>query len=484
MATIAAPIVQSAADLTSMVPSDMMDSFNAAGEGTAADTDTTVETPEVEQPDTIETPEPIGEPEPEPEPAQEEPEPEPEPVAAATTEELPEGVVSGKNRKGEEGVFVTKDRWNNTIYANHKLVQEVANLIGEPATVDAIKLRQDALVAQERMYADLTSGDPASQGAVLGYMMDEMKGAHGRGEVGIDPTISMAKAFYSTLKEKSQPAYAELRFNAARDLVGEMFRYAAETSDPALFNSAQHFARALGQVRPDQLSNVAGVRSILERAGIPFFSPEEMEGLAKGTDPIAQMRAENAALREQLNGRTSQSQAEQFNSWRTSLRDARDQAINTEAIIPALASIAPAWQKHPAEYKQFVTDPLQQKVGEVLAKDAGFQSSIRMLGDRAQRAVDPQVREQLATQIKSLYVNRAKLAVEAVKRPIIEFATKTLAERSANAHARRQAGQSRTAPSTATSVPRSVVPDDIGKMPNGVYDADFALKQMQRLFGG
>lgn len=489
MATIAAPIVSNAQDLTSMVSDDAMSAFNAAGEGTA-DVDTGLEdAPETES---FETPDAIGE---EETPEVEQPAAEELPAEAAAAdekeapkvetpavEELPEGVVAGKNRKGEDGVFVSKDRWNNTIHANHKLVQAASEAIGEPLTLEALQERNQAYVSQQQLYHDLTSGVPESQAAVLGFMLDQMATARQRGEVGIDPSVPMAKAFYGTLKEKSPDAFATLRFEAARDLVSETFRYAAETGDKTLFASAQHLVRMLAN--HGEVKDVTAFRALAERMKLPFYTQAEMDGLARAkSDPVAQLRAENERLQQQLSGRSSSTQAEQFESWMTSAKEAKNVGIAEGAIKPALASVEAAWKQHPADYKRLVLDPLQREVNDVLVKDAGFQDTIGRLVAQARRATSPQVRETISGQIKQAYVNRAKLAVEAVKRPIIEFAAKTLKEQSASTHARRQAGQNSTAPKTVQSVQTNPVPADLG-FKNNVFDPAVAVQQMSRLFGG
>lgn len=489
MATSATPLVATASDLTSMVTPEMMEAFDSAGEESSSVATASDATPE---PESIDTPDPIGdEPEPEldePLAAAEEELPEvkaeePKAPAATEEEELPEGVVAGKNRRGEDGVFVSKDRWQNTIYANHKLVQQASDILGEPLTVESLQLRNEALLGQERLFTDLNSGDPETQGRVVDYFLDEMAGARQRGEVGVDPAVGMAQAFYSKLREKSPDAFAGLRFNAARDLVGEMFKYAAQTGDKPLFQSTQHLARALAQVGHNQISDVSNLRSILERSAIPFYTADEMEGLARGNnDPTAQLRAENQQLKEQLNGKSATSQTEQFATWRNSVRDAKDAAINQEALTPALTSVAAAWAKHPAEYKELVTDRLQKQVSEVIAKDPAFQSRVKLFVDQAQRATSQAYRDQIASQLQKAYVQRAKLAAEAVKRPILKFAAETLKQRSETTRDRRQAGQSRTALQNGSPVNRSPLPTDLGKMPGGVYDPALAMKQATALF--
>ena len=482
MADTVIPVSSMMAELSS----DDLSAFNAAGSTEDTGTDEVVESEP--EPEVLDTPETIGD-EPTEEPELEAEAEESEVEATETVketkpaEDLPEGVASGKNRKGEDGYFVKSDRWKNSIYPAHQTLQKVSELIGEPATLEAITLRDQAYSLQERMYGDLISGDEAAQTAVLTDWITEMKSAQQRGEVGVDPTVTMAQAVYKTLKEKSPEGYANLRFTAAKDFIGEMYRYAAETGDKALWASAQHFSRALANVK--EVSDIAQFRQTAQRAGIPFYSPEEMDGLARGaaSDPTAQLREENARLQAELKGRSASNQAAMFDNWKRTVDQSIGNGITDEAIIPALAGVEAGWKQHQADYKQLVIDPLTAKVNEVIKSDSNFRQRIASMINSANRATSQQVRDTIANQIKQAHINRARLAVDAVKRPILEEAAKTLAGKSASTHARRQAAQNRTAPQSAGSVPRSVLPDNLGDMPNGVFDAKLAARQAARLLG-
>lgn len=256
MATASLPI-ESVDQMMSMLPADYSEgATSSADTSTDIDTGDADETPEpdttidtLDEPPAIEEPEPIG---PVVEPTEEEPKPQPEPptpeTPAVTEEELPEGARAGKDRQGKEGVFVTKDRWDNTIYASYKTAQQVAEAIGEPLTLEAIQLRNEAFLGQERLITAIKSGDQAEAANVVGWMLDHGIAAHQNGEVGTDPTVPIAQAFYQTLRDKSPDGYANLRFSAAKDLVGELFEHAARTNDPALFNATQHVVRMLSGV--------------------------------------------------------------------------------------------------------------------------------------------------------------------------------------------------------------------------------------------
>jgi hypothetical protein len=475
----------SGSDLVNAIPADMMSEFNNAADvpdPVSDDTSTEIE----------ETSTPVEEPaaEPEPEPAavetaadtEPEPEPEPEPKKATPADDLPDGVTAGKNRKGEEGVFVKKDRWENTIQAGYKLNQEISELIGEPLTRQAIEVRDRALQANDKMFADLESGDPKAQGEVVDFILDQMIEAKQVGRTGVDAVSPFISTVYDKLQQKSPEAYAVLRNRAARDLVREIFNDASRVNNEDLFRSAQHLALWLGQVPNGELKQI---RASMERMGIPFYAPEEMEGLVRGVnDPLAEKDRQIQALQQQISRQASTDSADQFRAWSADTSRAVHQGILDGAVRPALASIEQAWKPFQKDYDELVVTRLANEVKSVLQNDPVLTKKIELLDAQAKRA-NQAVRAQIATQIQNLYVNRAKLAAEVKRREVIDFANQSLKGRVDSTHARRQAAQTRTAPQgTTPPVPRSLVPNDALKaQPNEVYDSNKALKQMMSYFG-
>ena len=461
---------------------------DTGGEDAAGEIET--EEPEPDQPEgeteepSGETEEPSGETEEEPDSqAQPEKETDQPEKKADQPEELPEGVSRGKDRNGKPGLFVDDSRWKN-IYGNHQLVQKASEILGEPATLEALELRNQAYVANEQMFHNLLSGDPQAQGHVLGYFFDEMARAREAGEVGIDPAVPMARTFFDTLQEKSPDGYSSLRMTAAQHLVGEMFDEAANSDDESLCLSAQHFARKLAGVAKD--ATLEQLRTTTRRMGIPFYTKAELPSLKRGqADPVRNLQAENANLKTQLSGRTEQSQAAQLDGWRQATSKAVTTSVLDNAVRPALASVAEAWKAFPNDYQDLVEGRLHRRVSEVIEADKGFAGRIRLLHQQALRAPSAQRRDELGKQIQQAYVNRAKLAVDAVKRPVLDFAATLLRERSNDKHARRAAAQNRTAPNGSSStVPRSILPKDIPQMPGNVFDPAVAVRQAKRLLGG
>lgn len=469
-------IVESTSDLLNLVDDNMFsDVFDSAagedGEDAAGEDDqpSDLETEDDETGDEEE----LGDKEPEPI----------KDVKPAATDELPEGVTRGKDRNGKAGLFVEDSRWKN-IYSNHQLVQKVSEALGEPATEAALVQRHEALVSNERMYHDLTSADPEQQSEVLGFFLDKMAAAKEAGEISVDASIPLAESFYKTLRDKSPDGYAKLRYTAARDLLHELFTEAAEKGDEDLRRSSLHLARALAQV-PGDLKDFPQVAALVRSAGYPFPMKAEMAGFKRQpTDPMEMLRAENARLRGQIEGNTGTSQAAQLKTWAADTNVAVEKGIVDDAVKPALASVEQSWKQYPTEFKELVVDRLHRQVLDVLKADEGFNDRIKRLSSLARRAPSAQRRSELGQQIQTAFVNRAKLAVEATKRPVLEFAANRLKERADQSHDRRQASQKRTAPNGANgTVPRSIVPKTAMEFPNGEFDPAVAVKHALTLLG-
>jgi hypothetical protein len=403
------------------------------------------------------------------------------PAAQPPAEDYGDGVVKGKDRNGKEGLFVTPERWK-TIYGAHQLQQKLAALIPEGVNFESLELRNNAFVAQERLFNDLNSADPASQGKVVSYLLDDMKLAQEQGLVGSDPAVPFAQSVYASLREKSPDGYAALRQQAASDFIEEMFQEAAQKGDESLFLSAQHFTRALLGMENNNLS-VDALRAAASRAKVPYYTKAEMAGMKTGVDPVYQLRQENERLRAERDGRGASTQAEQYNQWKGTTNTAIGTSI-TAAVPTAIpeATMA-AWKAFPNEFKQWVIDPLHREVDNALKSDAVFTGRIGQLHAQAKRAVSAQARENLNSQIVSLYSNRAKQAAEALSRPILASAAKALVGLNAQTRGRRDAAQARTAPrGTSAPVPRSIAPSNLVSTGEN-FDVATEVRRMAQLIG-
>lgn len=403
------------------------------------------------------------------------------PAQVEPTEELDEGISRAKGRDGKEVYNLTPNRYK-TVYDGYKLTREASEVLNEPLTLDGVKHLAEVSQAHERMWNHLTSGEPEQQARVLGEIIHEMGVAHADGETGVDPSIPFATTIYSTLRDQAPDAYAHLRLQAARDLVGEMYETAASTGDRGLFASAQQFAVALAGIGPKpadmtDAAYAAHVREVTSRSQIPFFSLDEMQGLQRGEDPIAARDLRIRQLESQLTGRQGTSTLEQFRNWDRSTRQSVQDAIFNDAVKPSLSSIEATWKDFPNDYNDLVVDRLHRLVSTDVKNDQALNARAIELNAQAQRATSPQVRERIAQEIKQLFVNRANFAVEKHKLAVAKFAADALKGRSTQTNQRRTAAQTRTAPNgTGTPVRQSVLPPDMG-FKNGLFDSSTAVRQ-------
>lgn len=468
--------------VTSMLAAIPADIMSGAGD---------ISTPEPEwtpPADDAPEPEPADEPATDPDTPAEENTPASEPDGTGTSaapdgaEALDEGTIKTKDDKGKYKYQLEENRYK-TVYGNHQLVRQATDAIGEPLTLDGIKLRNEAYQAQERLYDHLTSGEPARQTDVLKFIIDEMKTAQADGETGVDPTIPFAQSVYTTLRDEAPEAYGALRTQASNDLLSEMYAAAAADNDLGLMGSAQRFSAKLAGVGPKPADMPDAqyaqlIRDSAAKLSIPFHTTQEMATLSRGEDPGEAMRRENAQLRAQLEGRTHVGAAEQYTQWDRANTQQVNKAVEDDAVLPALASVADSWKAFPDDYKRLVVDPLTREVSKIVRSDQALLQQVTSLRDRAKRATSEAVRQRIGSEIQTLFVNRAQLAAESTRGPILKFAADTLKGRSVETNERHTAAQQRTAPNgTGTPVKQSVMPTEIASFKGGVFDTGTAMKQ-------
>lgn len=410
-----------------------------------------IEDPTVEEPIVEELPD---------EPTTEEPEPEP---PAAT--DLPEGVRE-ISANGKKEMRLTPARYE-TFHQAHRTLRDFEQVIGEPITPEILDVRNRAFNGQERLYGDLTSGDAKVQSQVLNHFIDEATRAYEEGEVGTDPVVTLGQAMYDTLQQRSPDAFAHVRMRAAGDLVNEMYAEAQRAGDKNLALGVSHMARALG---------------------LPYKKDTEItQYLATppaNADPVANLRAENQRLQQQINERQSASAAEQWNKWKGDARKTVTSSVSSEAVMPSLSEAREAWKDFPNEFDTHVVAPLNKAVRDTLLADKNFTGRIAHLEKLAQRATSEQKRQEYAGQIRQAYVNRARLAVDAHKVDILREAATVLKKGNDTTHARRQNAQQQRGPRGLQSpAPRSLVPGADVVNPGGVFNAKTEAARLAQLLG-
>jgi hypothetical protein len=442
----------------SSVPSDLFSSATPDEMGSEI---------ESSQPEGIEIPEDAPEPEAPVEEPVEEPEAEPQAEPEPPADDLPEGVRHGKDRSGKEGLWVEPSRWA-TIYDNgYKVLKQFEQIAGGPLTEEAFKVYNRAYMGQERLFSDLLSGEPESQGKVLQYFLEEGARALGEGEIGKDPAIPLAQTFYDTIKTHPE-AYANLRMQAARDLVNEMYEEFGKSGNRDGWISVGHLANALG---------------------MPYRKAEDLQTFAATqADPLAAKDKRIQELETQLNGRQVNNQAAQLDQWANDTKQKVTQAVLSDAVSPALAETKAAWEKVQGgkeAFAELVEGKLHSAVRQTLKEDARFLDRIKLLDQNARRAPSAQKRAEYAEQIRQTYVNRAKLAVDALKPGIMQDAARFFKAGNDANHQRRQAAQSqRTPQGTASPVPRSIAPANLVSGAGDRFDPGEAARQTARLIAG
>lgn len=470
------------------IPADVLSSFAEAptsvGTETPDDTPAVDDAPAAEPADTTPADEAAVE-KPITEPATDDSAPDaaaPDTPPAADAEELEEGIVRSKDSKGKFKYNLEENRYK-TVYGNHQLVQKANEILGEPLTIDGIEHLQQVSTAHDRLWDHMTSGDPAQQSLVVKEFINEMKQAQTSGETGVDPTIPFATTVYEALRDSSPDGFAHLRLQGARDLLSEMFESAAANNNQALFGSAQHIAAALLGIGPKPANvtdaqYVAHIQQAASNAGIPFHTLKDMGTLVRTEEPLSAAERRIQELESQLNQRSGTSQTEQFSTWSRANQQTVNTAVYDEAVKPILSAVEDAWKDFPDDYQGLVVDRLNGAVTKALAGDQDLIRRTKELRARAQRATSEQVRADIGAEIQKLYVNRAKLAVDGAKAPILKSAATALKGLSVQNNSRRAAAQTRTAPQgTGTPVRQSVLPTEGAQFKNNMFDRDAAVKQ-------
>jgi hypothetical protein len=418
-------------------------------------------------------------------------------AAPAAEEDLPEGVIKTKDAKGRPYYRLDENRYK-TVYGNHQMVRQLSEQIGEPATIEALQLRNEAYLAQERLFTGLESGDPNQQAPVVRHMLDEMRTAYQDGAVGNDPTVPFAESIYHELRSdaKNQAPFARIQQLAANDILGHVFAAAANTGNEKtranIFNSARHIVASLtgNAERPADMpveQYLAKIKQDAAALGLPFPTDEELSGF--GRQPTAPRLAdprdrEIAELRAQIAGRSAPSATERYSSWYEAHVKDVNKAVLEEAVMPSLASVKDGWKDFPDDFNRLVIDPLNREVAKKIRTDEGLNQRITELQSRAKRATSEQVRTAIGTEIRNLLVHRATIEAEKANPPMLKFAADWLKGRSNRTHERRADAQQRTQPKgPSTPVKTSLLPQDLVGMKGNIYDPKVAFRQAAALLG-
>ena len=392
------------------------------------------------------------------EPAAEEAKPDP-----AQPDDLPEGVEQKITREGKKKFYLPEQVFTDFRSAAD-LRGKLAEIIGEDVTPEAVQDRQNALLAQERLYGDLLSGDPVAQGNVVAYFMDQAREALATGKVASDPMLSLADSFLDAFQKGHPDADARVLTRSARRVFDDIYSMAADMADGRSVEELQQAATAGDKSAKEALNLLYSVQHLDRKVFKNFRKAEEIK--PRTSDPLAEERARIQSERAELDKRQTAAASERWTQWqgntRASVRTAVDSTIDT-----ALADVKGQYAKFPNVLKQ-VTEGLKAKVLDGIKSDSKWNELVAIETNKAKRAASDQIRQQLADSIVNRHANKAKQIIAAHKAALLREAVSGLKAQSDATHARRAAAEQHRAPGGGgTPVKRSLAPVP-GKMGN--YD--------------
>lgn len=421
---------------------------------TAADLDLDTETDELEDLDA-----PEGESAEEELPAEDLPAE--EPPAKAADEELPPGVQMKVNAEGKKKFYLPEPVYKD-FQGAVELRAKAAEILGEDVTPAALELRQNALIGQEKLYADLLSGDPKVQANVVRHFLQEAKTALENGEVGTDPMLGFADAMLETLAAEHPDADARVLSRSTRRVFDDVYQRAGELADGRTVDELQAAAKT-GDASAQRVLNLLYSAQHLDKE---IFGKFKKAGdlQARTSDPLAIERERLDSRRAELDKRDAAAATERWRGWQTNtkalVRSAVDEGINT-----ALAEAQKQYAKYPNLLKQ-VADNLRAKVTESIGADARWNELIRLETAKAHRATSDQIRQQTADSIVNKHANKARQIVAAHRDKVLREAVSALKAQSDATHQRREAAAQHRAPGGGgTPVKRSIAP-----VPGGDYE--------------
>ncbi len=474
--------ISTAADLAATVDSSAATTEAAAptdGEGTASatpETDgTTAEELAAETGETTDELADINSPEEQPAeeelPAEDLPAEEP---AKPAEEELPPGVQMKTNAEGKKKYYLPEPVFKD-FQGAVELRSKAAEILGEDVTPEALELRQNALVGQEKLYADLLSGDPRAQANVVRHFLAEAKTALENGEVGADPMLGFTDAMMDTLAKEHPDADARILSRSTRRVFDDIYQRAEELADGRSVGELQEAARN-GDANAQKALNLLYSAQHLDKEIFGRFK-KAGELQARTSDPLAIERERLESRKAELDRRDAAAATERWRGWQTntkaSVRSAVDQGIDA-----ALAEAQKQYAKYPNMLKR-VADTLRSKVKEGIGADAQMNTLIATETQKAERAVSEQARQRFADSIVRKHANKASQIIAAHRDKVLREEVERLKAQSDATHQRREAAAQHRAPGGGGSpVKRTIAP-----VPGGDYEVATVKNLMRDLDG-
>jgi len=342
-------------------------------------------------------------------------------VDAAAVPAVPEGVkvrnVDGKPR------WVLDPEAGKQVFASAALAQKAAEIIGEPLTEAALEFRQRTVEGNERLRSDMLSDSPNDQGRVIAHFENMFNTARERGEIGHDAMAGFVKnavGFGLTSKDPgTRTATAEFLLKTAIE---------------------DTYSQALSHPDADKAARLWAVAQNLEEASFGTFRKSEL--LSEGRKQAPPARFQRAAPPSVDAGRQQPAdQTQQFEAWSSDTGTKIDKEAIDQAIDDAVSHIAPATrEKHPVVFKS-LRDQLKSTVREALLGDQSLRNQVDAASRRARLATNPDIRNQITSELVTRHLSRATEILKNKKGPILSEFAVLLAEKSNATKNRMAAGQ-------------------------------------------
>jgi hypothetical protein len=345
------------------------------------------------------------------------------------------------------------------VYKDHKaaveLRQKAVEIFGEDVTPEALEVRQKALMGQERLYADLLSGDPQTQANVVRHFLQEAKTALENGEIGADPMLGFTDAMLDTLAREHPDADARVLRQSTRRVFDDVYERAAELADGRTVEELQAAAKAGDSGAQRALNLLYSVQHLDREIFKQFKKAGEIK--ARTSDPLAIERERLQARQAELDRREAAAATER---WRAAVADMNAKigsAVSAE-VETALAEAKAQYAKFPSIYEDSVKT-LTGAVNESIRNNTALKGRVELLKQQARQAVSPERRLELAEQIAKLYGNYARQVAAIRKTAVLTERVKALKAQSDATHQRREAAAQHRAPGGGGApVKRSIAP--------------------------
>lgn len=386
------------------------------------------------------------------EPGDETEEPEPE-VAPPVEEEKPaeeaeeptfddEEAIAGTHR-GRKGFFLTETKYRSREEA-HKTVQEIGRAIADEPTVENIKARNAAYLAEQKMYADFLSadggfdsnGEPYGQLRFLKNFVDEAARAAETGEAPADAMLSFAEALPYTLGRFHPAAQQALENSTLRLAIDRLYPVAkgqivaGDERTEALLRALQHIDKAV-------------------------FKTYKTSDKIQLPDPNQQVPDREHSAAQRLEQVLRERKAESWNRFTSNTNN----SIRQDAVEGLIAEALKPFEKTKPEKLGETKELLKSKIEAGFKADAELRNAVQVELNAAQIATSERMREERMKNIVRRHSVAARRIIAAeLPRISRELSGQIKAQVDARHQKREAASQHRTPGGTGSPVSRSLIP--------------------------